>query len=213
MKYIFLLFCSMFFLSCVSRKKEVINKSTIKLEGKKTSISDLIDIDGYYTSDPENMKYGGYIFFEDGSWAYFFKKSELTQFDLQTSLDQSIKKEKSGKWGDWGVYTIQNDTIVVYSYDEPLRLAPWGLSEQRYKVIDRQTLQYVFYKSKIEDHEYNERHNNPWIDNPHYLYFIPADSLPSSDNWLKEKKWIWRNESDWNKYMQYIKDEKKKTKK
>ena len=30
-----------------------------------------------------------------------------------------------------------------------------------------------------------------------FYHFMSADSLPSSDNWLKEKKWTWRNEQDW----------------
>ena len=40
-----LLFC---YFSCASQKKEIIAKSTIKLEGINTNIRDLIEIDGYY---------------------------------------------------------------------------------------------------------------------------------------------------------------------
>jgi len=44
---IFILLLSCF--SCASQKREIISKSTIKLEGKNTNIRDLIEIDGYYT--------------------------------------------------------------------------------------------------------------------------------------------------------------------
>lgn len=206
MRIFILFFCVICFSSCVLGKKEVIRKSTIKLEGEKTNIRDLIDIDGYYTSDPANMKHGGYIFFEDGSWVYFFPKRGLTQSDIQTNLNKSIEKEKSGKWGIWwGVYTIVNDTIIIHNYDEPVRLARIGLSERRYKVINCQTIDYYYYKIRTADEEYDKGLVSPWLDAPVRLHFIPADSLPSSDNWLKKNKWIWHNESDWEEYMKRIK--------
>lgn len=206
MKYILLLICSFFFFSCTINKKQVIRKSIIKLDKSKTNIRDLIDINGYYTSDSTNMKHGGYIFFEDGSCASFGIKEDLIQNDLQTNLDKSIQKDKSGKWGIfWGVYTIQNDTIIIYSYDEPERLASLGLSEIRYKVINRQTIKQIFFKIRTADEEYDKGLYSPWRDDSDPLHFIPADSLPTSDNWLKKKKWIWQNESDWEEYMQNIK--------
>lgn len=53
---------------------------------------------------------------------------------------------------------------------------------------------------------------SPWREGSP-LHFTPADTLPSSDNWLKENKWIWRNESDWKNYMQHVEQIKKQYKK
>jgi len=98
----------------------------------------------------------------------------------------------------------------VYRYDKGTFWKGWSLSEERYKVIDRKTVQRIFYRGllKINDSYYTD--NSPWIYDE-VMHFTPANSLPSSDNWLKEEKWIWRNESDWKDYMQRI--EQKKIKK
>jgi len=51
-----------------------------------------------------------------------------------------------------------------------------------------------------------------WLNlNP--VHLTPLDVLPPSDNWLKENKWIWRNESDWKAYMQHVGQIKKQYKK
>jgi len=65
---IFLLFILCCF-SCASQKKEVIAKSTIKLEGKNTNIRDLLDIDGVYSSST--------MFFEDGTWVSFLMNKNI----------------------------------------------------------------------------------------------------------------------------------------
>ncbi|MCL1942101.1 MAG: hypothetical protein FWF54_00925, partial [Candidatus Azobacteroides sp.] len=70
----------------------------------------------------------------------------------------------------------------------------------------------VYSKSLFKDDERYDMNKYPYeISKKNYVYeFIPADSLPSSDCWLKEEKWIWRNEFDWKDYMERIKQEKKK---
>ena len=85
------------------------------------------------------------------------------------------------------------------------------MSEERYKIVDRETLQRISYKGLLKaDESSNDIYGTRVNDTFH---FTPADSLPSSDNWLKENKWIWRNESDWKAYMERIKAEKQKNKK
>jgi len=74
-QFIFLLFTLCCF-SCISQKKEVITKSTIKLEGRNTNIRNLLDIDGYYYIDSSDKKYGSIMFYEDGSWVYFHFRKE-----------------------------------------------------------------------------------------------------------------------------------------
>lgn len=193
-----------FICACASLKREVITNSTIKLEGKSTNIRDLIEIDGVYVYST--------MFFEDGSYVNFLM--EKPEDGKITNLRNSLETWKEGKqtrWGTyWGVYTIQNDTIIVHSYDKGTLLKRWSLDEIRYKVIDRKTIKRIYNKGllKVDEKYYRESGESPWIDgNP--LHFIPADSLPSADNWLKENKWIWRNEADWKEYMQKIKLKKK----
>jgi len=197
--------------SCASQKREV----TIKLEGKNTSIRDVINIDGYYQSiDNTSSGHTGKIFFEDGTCCSFRFKEGVTEDMKKENLFQAIYSwEQKGqiRWGSWGVYKIDRDTIVVQSVVKAGWFSqPWSFSEFKYEIIDRQTLKWIYYKSLPAD-KYD-------TDNPYdrtrskniISEFISADSLPSSDCWLKEEKWIWRNEQDWKNYMEKIKQKKQK---
>lgn len=152
------------------------------------------------------------MFFEDGTWVYFFFQSGTSEKDRQINMSQAIETWKRGKqirWGlSWGVYTIQNDTVILHQYDNTNFITPLAMDEVRYEVIDRNTVRRIYYRNNLKiDDRYFKTHS-PWK-NVTPQYFIPADSLPPSDNWLKERKWIWRNESDWKGYMQMIKQKKK----
>ena len=203
--YLFLLFS----FSCTPCKRAVISKSRIKLEGRNTSIRNLIEIDGYYRM-PTNT--GGYcrMFFEDGMWVYFAFKNGLSENEIRANMLRSVmgrKKKERFRWGsDWGVYQIQNDTIIVYRYTKGSFWEAREIHEERYKVVDRITIERIYYRkiSKADDSYYKDPYHSPWINKEHYD-FISADSLPSSDCWLKEEKWIWRKESDWKSYMAKLK--------
>ncbi|GAB6122106.1 hypothetical protein [Dysgonomonas termitidis] len=214
MKYIVLFICILALSSCFSQK-EVIKSSTIKIEGGTAGIRSLINIDGYYPISSE-LRYGAITFFEDGTWVYFGFKSGIPIEEIKKNMSESVLNwsgNKQIRWGvDWGVYTIQNDTIIVHSYDKPALLKALAISEIRYKVVDKNTIQRIYFRiiSKADDDYYKT--NSPWrYQEP--MHFTPADSIPPSDNWLKENKWIWRNESDWKDYMQKVEQKKKQFKK
>lgn len=206
-----LITCSFF---CASQKKEIIAKSTIKLEGKNTNIRDLMEIDGYYIR-PDYPQYGNIMFFEDGTWVYFSFKRGLSENDKKENLIKSVEcwsENNQIRWGSyWGVYRIRNDTIRVHRYDKGSFWKGWSLSEERYKIINKKTIKRIYFRGILKADDSYYEFNSPWIYDAD-LYFTPADSLPSSDNWLKEKKWIWRHERDWKAYMEKIKQEKKKRK-
>lgn len=67
--------------------------------------------------------------------------------------------------------------------------------EYKYKVVNRENIQLVYMKNLLkEDEKYNETHS-PWLDPIFNYQFISVDSVPSSDCWIKEWKWVWRNEA------------------
>ena len=210
MKRQFILFISLLCcLSCVSQKKEIIVKSTIKLEGKNTNIRDLIEIDGYYYMS-EYPDSNCRMFFEDGLYVdQFHFKKDLSENEIKANLTKSIHigvEKRHVSWGFfWGVYKIVEDTLVVYKYLRGSFWTPWYFVEERYKVVDSKTIQRIYQKDLLKcngDYDPCKVHDN--------FYFTSADSLPSSNNWLKEEKWIWRNEQDWKDYMEKIKKLKKK---
>lgn len=217
MKYFIFIICLLFSFSCVSQKKDVITKSTIKFEGKNTNITDLVCIKGLFHSSNyqsnENV-----IFFEDGTVIKFLSKEQIEKNQNIVNLSDPVyHSESKGRirfLGQRGVYTVKNDTIITHMYGAPALLVGWLLDEERYKILDRKTIKKIYVKGLLKAHEkyYKESGQSPWIDET-IMHFYPADTLPSSDNWLKENKWIWRNESDWKNYMQHVEQIKKQYKK
>jgi hypothetical protein len=205
-----LLLCSF---SCASQKKEIVGKSTIKLERKNTNIRDLIEIDGYYDIK-EVPKSNCRMFFEDGTWVQFYIERDVSEDEIKANISKYIHnwiKNKQVRWGSfWGVYRIQNDTIIAYRYTKRSFGQAWSLSEDRYKIVDKRTIQWISYRGLLKT--IGEGSNKIHGMNKTF-HFAPADSLPSSDCWLKEEKWIWRNEQDWKAYMEKVKQIKKQYKK
>ena len=191
--------------SCISQKY-LISQSTIKLEGENTNIRDFLDIDGYHRNDDFGGSYA--MFFEDGIYVkYIYFKEGATKDNIRTNMVKWIKWiNNMGR--DWGVYRIEGDTLIGLSYDKGNIFRGITFSEERYKIIDRTTLKQIYWRGKNKENDKNV-HYSPWIRYDFFYHFMPADSLPSSDCWLKEKKWIWYNEQDWRNYMEKIKQKKK----
>jgi hypothetical protein len=201
----------------MAQKKEIISKSTIKLEGKNTDIRALLDIDGFYQSIDSPSSF--MMFFEDETFVTggFIEKS--TEKMRQKNFAQSVEiwREKGQeRWGYyWGVYKIEKDTLIVHSFRKALSFNDnWSFDERRYEIIDRQTLKLIYMKSLLKSNEQYYRYESPYKVTERNIIdkFVHADSLPSSDCWLKEEKWIWRNESDWKEYMEKIKNKRRKKK-
>ena len=201
--------------SCASQKREMISKSIIKLEGKSSNIRDFIEIDGYYQREDSIRGTAYQMFFEDGTYvAILWFKEGVTERMKRENLSQAIyswKQKGQIRWGiRWGAYKIEKDTIVGQFFQKGTLIDGWWeCVEEKYVIIDRKTLRPIYFKSLFKEDEKSE--TNPYeISEENSIYkFIPADSLPSSDCWLREEKWIWRNEQDWKDYMEKIKQKKK----
>ena len=110
------------YFSCMSQKKEVISKSTIKLEGKSTHISDLINITGYYSKADcrKCNSIAGIMFFDDGIWVDFRFKKDVTEEEIKINMWKNVASginyKNTIRWGEnWGIYEIHNDTPARHS--------------------------------------------------------------------------------------------------
>ena len=212
----YLSFFPLFFcVSCGAPVREIVARTTVRLEGKNTNIRDWIEIDGYYVaSGDEGLLYTSrhMMFFEDGTYASGFSFKEGATRD-------SVRENMSGglnigilnnrlQWGHyWGVYRIDGDVIIVNAYWPPYSLRDWSFWEARYKIVNRTTVKPIYYRSlkKGDDWHYEVNGKSPWITDGTNYVFMPASGLPFPDNRMKEERWIWRNESDWRAYMDRLK--------
>lgn len=179
------------------------------MEGNNTLIRDLMEIDGYYYTF-EYPDSNCLMFFEDGTWVAFSFKRDIPESERKANMSEYVESELKNKqfnWGNyWGVYKIANDTIVLHLYRKGSLLEGWTLYEENYKIINKKTIVKLNFRGLLKRDNFNKLLNEEY-------YFVSADSLPSSDCWLKEEKWIWRNESDWKAYMDRIKQMKAQNKK
>ena len=213
--------------SCFSQQivqKKIIPQLKTLLENKKTDIRSLLDIDGYYQikvsffDKSESTSDYNIMFFDDGTFTSNFGfKENLTENQIKPNMSRAVRRwdvEGKNKWkgywgGYWGTYRIEGDTIIGQFLREGTWITEWIFYEERYKVINRITFEIICIKSLLKDNPYKKDPCDLMF-NFSLARFVPADSLPSSDCWLKEEKWIWRNESDWRDYMEKIKQKKKK---
>lgn len=88
-----LFFCLIACRSCASNKKNAIQYSSTKLEGRKTNIRDFLDIDGVFDNH--------LIFFDDGSFVNIsrreFGENKIVH-NLSDSLQFWMEKGKT-RWG------------------------------------------------------------------------------------------------------------------
>ena len=211
------------FTSCYTYQRfirEIEPKITNRIGEIDISIRSVIQFDGYYQSyttredNPEYISEFNQMFFEDGTCAtnFFFEKN-ATKEDISKNMLENIEYRVTNRndtiWGgNWGIYRVQNDTIIVQVFVKGDIIVPWSFYERRYKIINKTTLEFIDYKPLlIGEREYTEEELRIMSSNIErtQLSFHPVESLPPSNPWFKKKRWAWKNESDWEKYMQSLK--------
>ena len=215
------LLAMLFLFGCSQNRKltsVVKEKITNRFDSNGYPIENLIRIDGYYqyqsvyvAREKDNLKIYDSIlinilFFKDGTYAenFFFKK-DLNKSEISQNLEKAIYKKKDQKIhvNYWGIYRIIKDTIIVQSLFRAGPNSMWNLSETSYKVLDRTTLKIIkqipLLKGEIVEYD---------ISKDSYLKFNQADSLPSSNNWLKDQKRFWKNSADYELYNKKVEEKR-----
>lgn len=215
---------SCIFLAGSPSEYEIQKDVPIKWSGVDTGITKLLNIDGFFcassylgdscvsTCSDSPLVHRGMAFFDDGTYVQFCsKKKNLNNKAERISISES------------GVYVLSHDTIIAEVF---IRDSTKLLSKKhypilkRFKIIDRNTI--------VEIDSYN-LHNGGYYNKAlirslgQYIKNIPASDMmicsfsntykfPTADIKIKENRWLWANEKDWNIWMahkQYLDKEKK----
>ncbi len=157
----------------------------------------------------ERKSSNNFIFFENG--IFLFGISDRNEFrvlggtsDLDLYFQElSYSPEETMRFHNsdyWGLYYVSNDTIRTQYINHPSWNMPWNAIEQIFVVDDQGKLNSIKTRvlgitntNIIPSHTELIRHP---------AEYIPLETLPSSDAWLKREKWFWCDEDEWRTYME-----------
>ena len=210
--------------------------------GKNTGIDTIININGYYEiheNSGATYEYGygkwattvvdtfptKFMFFKDGTFLHGFSDYNHRPGNIPKYFEEVVSNTQKGErdpffqHASWGCYIISGNIIKTQYVTRPSGIGSgyWDLTEEWFKVIDKNTLKSIFRKnvtnsdSKIiydnkttENTQYTRGHETITLDS---AKFIPTPLVPGSDCWLKYKKWFW---CDRDKYEEWKKKIEKK---
>jgi hypothetical protein len=181
---------------------------TNRLEGKTTGLASHLDLHGYFgatqtgRSDSDTM-YFNLLLYEDGTSNYDFQKSPdfNTYDDYFTSIIEKGKTDLFYKGLGWGVYRLSGDTIKIQEVSHAANLTARFTAERWFVIEDNHTLRLIA-QARLGD-----TLKLPPAERTAYKFY-PLSVIPPAIPWLKKEKFFWRNESDWEQYMQMIKTHK-----
>jgi hypothetical protein len=210
-----------------------INKGfTLCYDGQDTNVN-LINTNGYYTetvisrTHPNDLYTGfskeridtnrrGFILFKDGTCAYHFMwyttHKDPVPYFKEIVYNDSLYTGNFYKYIYWGMYHIINDTVIAQCTRRPILFSngdSWDGYEYRYKIIDRNTIQCI--SEEIICRKRDKKYNNMYLGERTFYpaKFIPTEVVPTSNGWIKKKKWFWCNKEDWKAYKEKMKKNEK----
>ena len=104
--------------------------------------------------------------------------------------------------GEWGIYEISNDTIIIECLTRgSMNATSYGFRDTL--IVKSPDTLILLSRTPICPELSN--HKNYFYcykgERGDEFYFMPCDSLPNPEKaWVKRKKWFWCNEDEWKQY-------------
>ena len=172
-------------------------------DGNYNGIDTLIAINGYY----EMYKPYSYYGYKDRSYqidSSIIIKDTVRNYSIFFNDGFFIHTiDTDFNNGPWGKYIIEGD-LIKGQYIGPPGDVSWTNTEIWFQIKDYQTIEMLYFKhrNKITDQEVKEYQEKGTKSGYTYAKFIPLDTLQYPDkSWLKNQKWFWCNEEDYEEYM------------
>lgn len=200
--------------------RDVKNHFTNRLGGESTSLSDKLDLKGYYrywtneevtgkaelSSDGDTL-FRDMIFYEDGSCITNLlpKYPFLTYDDYFTDVIAIGKKDLFYK-RSWGIYSLSGDTIKAQILKHAANFTPWYNWEEWFLIKDRNTLQVIHLEDPGNTSQAYQQKLKTKVKTASPAKFYSLTAIPPPYAWFKTNSFFWRNEEDWKAYMKMIKE-------
>ncbi|GEM_PF-2789817 len=198
--------------------RDVKDHFTNRLEGVSTSLSDKVDLKGYYrywvneeaagnaelSADGDTL-FRDIIFYEDGSCItnLLIKYPFLTYDDYFTDVIAKGKKDLFYK-RNWAIYSLSGDTIKVQILKHAANFTPWYNWEEWFLIKDRNTLQVIYLEDPGNTNQQYQQKLKTKVKRSSPAKFYPLTVVPPPYAWFKTNSFFWRNEDDWRTYLDTI---------
>lgn len=181
-----------------------------------TSNKMLQTVNGFYCLTNHYKDYSSYqyyVFYADGM---VYKSSNIIGNDISKfkqklinsiSSNQRINYFNHGSGLTWGLYKIIGNKIILRICFAPgeMRSFAW---EEHFQIKDSMTIKYLGNKD-LPENKHGAQNKIGKVPAKEY-FFYEFDSIPSSDCWLKHKRWFWADKEAYKAYMKKLKEEGKK---
>lgn len=172
-------------------------------DGKQTGLGGKIHLDGYYYCKEHNLMHPPqtFVFYEDGTCGEIYGLCDSLKGKANVELSYS-HEDKNAKFRLGSCYELCNDTIFVdYCY---VTMGYWELCRYTFIIISEDSIEMIKrdYLSKWDDFKLSCPQSYRYV-------FVPAKNLPNPDDaYIKEQKWMWKDEKEWKAYKERRKNVK-----
>jgi hypothetical protein len=172
----------------------------------------VLTTNGFYTIkvniNANKPSYKNFILFPDGICVFDFYPydSAMTRNYLNKVAYKSIKI----KYGLWGVYEFKNDTLEMRLKLPPSRMARYNVKYVFKLNKESGNLELIDVRNSIDNQNTSQTSAiKYWED----AIFCSIDSLPTSNCWLKQKRWFWADKKEYKAYKKELRHKKNRLRK
>jgi len=211
--------------SCLNPINREVKQKFINRFDYNNNIDSLINIDGFYQMQylySKELKDGTFIidtncknliFFKDGT---VFLSFNCNKNEYKNKFINSIDTNCLYGYGATykGIYRIVSGDIIIAQYlSYPSYMSSINFFEDWYMIEDKNTLKYINTRYLLSiDKIISKEHLSDYVNQFSLAKFNKVVMPPLPNSWMKEQKWLWKNEKDWENYMVRIKNIKSKQK-
>lgn len=184
---------------------------------RTVNLSDKIDIKGFYrywfrdrvgqyqtTQNKIDTAFMDVLFYDDGTFLrnVWLPKEYSNYDDYFGSVISRGKKDDFYESYWWGIYSVSGDTIKAEYIMHASKLTPWYSGEDWYLIKGKNLLQLILSKTDVgQSVTAAQQTNGSHVKSATPAIFNPLKQIPAPYAWIKNEKFFWQDERDWDQYM------------
>lgn len=170
-------------------------------DGGSTGLESVLKIQGYFWKHVWIYDDQGELVFSDTTELVFLRDgtciveivSDSTELRGVDYINTRIARGQDISGYYTGIYQVNNDTITmqILSHVTFGNFNPWEALESKYLILNDTTIKFIESTNLTESQGYPWRTTVSFRTLNSVARFVPLDTLPTYDMWVREKKYFW----------------------